>query len=85
MWRGGVGATYPLPALSLAGASPCSVSTPRSSNRTGLFQASGSRRKCHDVAHGKLLVRCPSLDRRSFNLKRGSVDEVLESCAVWYA
>ena len=33
-----------------------SVSTSRSSNRTGLFQASGSRRKCHDVAHGKLLV-----------------------------
>lgn len=27
----------------------------------------------------------PSLDRRSFNLKRGSVDEVMESCAVWYA
>jgi NAD(P)-dependent dehydrogenase (short-subunit alcohol dehydrogenase family) len=23
--------------------------------------------------------------RRSFNLKRGSLDEVMESCAVWYA
>ena len=59
MWRGGVGAAYLLPALSFAGASlasHASVSTSRSSNRTGLFQASGSRRKCHDVAHGKLLV-----------------------------
>src|SRR5215471_8758033 len=35
----------------------CSVSTPRSSNRTGTFRASGSRRKVHEVAHGKLLVR----------------------------
>jgi NADPH:quinone reductase-like Zn-dependent oxidoreductase len=25
---------------------------------------------------------CPSLDRRRFNFKRGSVDEVMESCAV---
>ena len=60
MWRGGLGSAYLLPALSAAGASlsgPCSVSTSRSSNRTGLFQASGSRRKAHGVAHGKLLVR----------------------------
>ena len=35
----------------------CSVSTPRSSNRTGAFRASGSRRKVHEVAHGKLRVR----------------------------
>ena len=35
----------------------CSVSTPRSSNRTGAFRASGSRRKAHEVAHGKLRVR----------------------------
>ena len=42
MWRGG------LPTLSSVGASlapPCSVSTPRSSNRTCGFDASGSRRR----------------------------------------
>jgi hypothetical protein len=45
-WRGGLGRAYLLPALSFAGASlamPCSVSTSRSSNRTGRFPASGSR------------------------------------------
>jgi hypothetical protein len=45
-WRGGLGAAYPLPALSSAGASlavPCPVSTARSSNRTCRFPASGSR------------------------------------------
>jgi hypothetical protein len=60
MWRGWLGSAYLLPALSAAGASlsgPCCVSTSRSSNRTGLFHASGSRRKVHDVAHGKLRVR----------------------------
>jgi len=44
-WRGGLGAAYLLPALSFAGASlasPCSVSTSRSSNRTCGFPASGS-------------------------------------------
>ena len=48
MWRGGLGSAYLLPALSSAGASlsgPCSVSTSRSSNRTCLSQASGSRRR----------------------------------------
>ena len=63
MWRGGVGAAYLFPALSSAGASlasPCSVSTSRSSNRTGAFNASGSRRKHHVFAHGRLRVRCPS-------------------------
>jgi hypothetical protein len=48
MWRGGLGAAYRWPALSSAGASlavPCSVSTSRSSNRTGGFTASGSRRR----------------------------------------
>jgi hypothetical protein len=48
MWRGGLGSAYLLPALSAAGASlsgPCSVSTSRSLSRTGLFQASGSRRR----------------------------------------
>src|SRR6202035_4957502 len=48
MWRGGLGALYLFPALSSAGASlssPCSVSTSRSSNRTGGFPASGSRRR----------------------------------------
>ena len=60
MWRSGLGGVYLLPALSLAGASrtpPCSVSTSRSSNRTGGFPASGSRRKDHGFAHGKLRVR----------------------------
>src|ERR1700758_2703554 len=48
MWRGGLGVPYPFPALSSAGASlgsPCSVSTSRSSNRTGGSPASGSRRR----------------------------------------
>jgi len=60
MWRGGLGEAYRLPTLSSVGASlarHASVSTSRSSNRTCGFPASGSRRKCHDVAHGKLLVR----------------------------
>ena len=42
---GGLGGAYQFPALSSAGASlvpPCSVSTPRSSNRTCGFLASGS-------------------------------------------
>ena len=33
------------------------VSTSRSSNRTGGFPASGSRRRSHAFAHGKLAVR----------------------------
>jgi hypothetical protein len=44
-WRGGLGRAQRCPALSVAGASlapPCSVSTPRSSNRTCGFAASGS-------------------------------------------
>jgi len=60
VWRGGLGSAYPLPALSFAGASltePCSVSTPRSSTRTCATNASGSRRKGHVFAHGKLRVR----------------------------
>jgi hypothetical protein len=60
VWRGGLGSAYRFPALSSAGASlsgPCSVSTPRSSNRTCGTTASGSRRKSHALAHGKLLVR----------------------------
>ena len=59
-WRGGLGSAYLFPALSSAGASiasPCSVSTPRSSNRTGGFPASGSRTRTHAFAHGKLRVR----------------------------
>ena len=49
-----------MPTLSFVGAlltQPCFVSTSRSSNRTGGFPASGSRRKDHGVAHGKLRVR----------------------------
>ena len=45
MWRGGLGAAYLFPPLSSGGASiasPCSVSTSRSSNRTYGFPASGS-------------------------------------------
>jgi hypothetical protein len=63
MWRGSVGLAYPFPALSSAGASlasPCPVSTSRSSNRTCGFPASGSRWKHHDFAHEKLLVRSGS-------------------------
>ena len=63
MWRGGLGWACLFPALSFAGASlskPCSVSTSRSSNRTGAFNASGSRRKHHGFAHGKLRVRSAS-------------------------
>ena len=44
-WRGGLGGAYRLPALSVAGASlasPCSVSTSRSSNRACGFLAHGS-------------------------------------------
>jgi len=56
-WRGGLGAAYRFPALSSAGAAlagPCSVSTSRSSNRTGGFPASGSRtRLIHAFAHVK--------------------------------
>ena len=63
-WRGVLGGAYPLPALSFSGASlaqPCSVSSSRSSNRTGGFPASGSRTRLvevvnllHAFAHGKL-------------------------------
>ena len=45
--------------LSLRRLSPAwlgSVSCSRSSNRTGAFCASGSRRKVHDVTHGRLAV-----------------------------
>jgi hypothetical protein len=56
-WRGSLGLAYLLPALSAAGASiasPCPVSTPRSSNRTGAFNASGSRTRLdHPFAHGE--------------------------------
>jgi hypothetical protein len=63
MWRGGLGWACLFPALSSAGASlsqPCSVSTSRSSNRTGAVNASGSRRKHHGFAHEKLRVRSAS-------------------------
>ena len=42
-----------------------SVSCSRSSNRTGASRASGSRRKVHGFAHGKLLVRVVSSTRPS--------------------
>jgi hypothetical protein len=56
----GLRRAQPLPALSGAGASlaaPCSVSTPRSSNRTCGFPASGFRSSTHAFAHGKLRGR----------------------------
>ena len=63
MWRGGLGAAYPLPVLSGAGVSladPYSVSTSRSSNRTCGFPASGFRTRTHACAHGKLRVSTDS-------------------------
>jgi hypothetical protein len=58
MWRGGLDGAYLLPTLLVAGASisrSCSVSTSRSSNRTGGFPASGSRTRLHAFAHGKIV------------------------------
>ena len=60
MWRGGLGGACLFPPLSSVGASispPCSVSTSRSSNRTGGFPASGSRTRFHAFAHGRSCVR----------------------------
>ena len=76
MWRGGLGAAYPFPALSSAGASlsaPCSVSTSRSSNPSCGSPAMGSRRKYHDFAHEKLRVRSVNLisPKRSNRLDSG--------------
>ncbi len=51
-----VGSAYLFPPLSSGGASiaePYSVSTPRSSNRTGAINASGSRTSHHTFAHGR--------------------------------
>ena len=64
-----LGLAYLLPVLSFAGASlsePCPVSTSRSSNWTGAFNASSSRRKYHDFAHEKSRVR--SVSRTKPNL-----------------
>jgi hypothetical protein len=72
-WRGCLGQAHRLPALSSAGASlawPCPVSTSRSSNRTSGFAASGSRRRHHEFAHGKLC-------RRTVRSKRTSTSGVL--------
>ncbi len=44
----------------------------RSSNRTGAFRASGSRRKAHGVAHGKLLVRALRRARPSLSCREAS-------------
>ena len=52
VWRGGLGEAklvLPLSVGSASRASPYSVSTPRSSNRTGGFPASGSRTRPHAV------------------------------------
>ena len=75
VWRGCLDAAYPLPTLSSVGASlapSCSVSTPRSSNRTGAFRASGSWRKVHEVAHGKLRVRVVRRTRPTTSCKAAS-------------
>ena len=72
VWRGGLDGAYLFPALSSAGASlaaSCSVFTPRSSNRTGAANASGSRRKVHDFAHGKLRGRAVRRTRPSTLLR----------------
>lgn len=72
MWRGGLGLAYLYPALSFAGASlskPCPVSTSRSSNWTGAFNASSSRRKHHDFAHEKLRVRSVSRTRPNLSCR----------------
>ena len=55
-FRWGLSVSGPFVCRCLTSAS-CSVFTPRSSNRTGAFNASGSRRKAHDFAHGRLWVR----------------------------
>ena len=63
-WRGCLGLAYLLPALSSAGASiasPCPVSTPRSSNRTGAINASGSRTR---LTHTFALEELPDQPRR---------------------
>ena len=55
-WRGGVGfdiLVSGFPRLRLNSRMPCSVSTSRSSNRTGGFPASGFRTRFRAVAHGK--------------------------------
>ena len=48
---------------------PCSVSTSRSSNRTGGFPASGSRTRNHPFAHGKLFVRAHSRTSPNFSYR----------------
>jgi hypothetical protein len=63
---------YPLPTLSVAGASlspSCPVFTPRSSNRTCAINASGSRRKHHGFAHEKLRVRSVSRTRPNLSCR----------------
>ena len=87
MWRGGLGLAYLYPALSFAGASlskPCPVSTSRSSNWTGAFNASSSRRKRHEFAHEKLCVRSVSRTRPNLSFRVVSgyvrVDRPLALC-----
>jgi len=75
MWRGGLGTAYLFPALSSAGASladPCSVSTSRSSNRTGGFPASGSRTRTHAFAHGRLRAHRVSRTSPNFSYRYSS-------------
>jgi len=64
VWRGGLGSAYRFPALSFAGASlapPCSVSTPRSSNRAGGFPAPGFRTRLYLIC---CFTRSPTNDCR---------------------
>ena len=49
-----------------------SVSSSRSSNWTGAFRASSSRRKVHGFAHGKLLVRVVSWTRPQHLMQGGN-------------
>src|SRR3954452_12372570 len=86
-WRGGVGSAYLFPALSVAGASiasPCPVSTPRSSNRTGGFPASGSRTRAHAFAHEKLRFRPLSRTRPSRSWSDSLEYREYPRVGLWY-
>jgi len=80
MWRGGVGAAYLLPALSLVGASlasPCFRFHIPLIEPDGRISRSGSRRKVHEVAHGRLRVHFLRRTRPSMLCREAS-----ENCLV---
>jgi hypothetical protein len=60
-----------------------SVSTSRSSNRTGAIHASGSRRKHHAFAHGKLAVRWVSRAKPNLAYRISSENlAILPACSL---